>query len=91
MNIIFVVYEWCFAVLSLLLHRKMKNRGSFLLYIGLVLMAILTTVEYAAEKFFLKDILFSKILLALIVVAPVLTLIGFLMIVINLEKYTGKK
>lgn len=91
MNIIFVVYEWCFAMLAAMLNRKMKNTGSLLLCAGLTVMAILTTIEYAAGIFSLESVLFSKIMLALIMITPLLTLMGFFIIVINLEKYTKEK
>lgn len=91
MNIIFVVYEWCFAMLAAMLNRKMNNTGSLLLCAGLTLMAILTTIEYAAGIFSLESVLFSRIMLALIMITPLLTLTGFFVIVINLGRYMEKK
>lgn len=91
--LIFVIYEWCYAVLGAMLHRKIRKTGSLLLAAGLVAMAFLVTLRlilicsnYAPDSVFL-----TKILPILMMVVPLFTLTGLSMVVFRWEEYTRKE
>jgi len=90
MEILYVVYEWLFAILGIVLHYKIRRKESLLISMGLLLTTLSITLRFISEKFSIDSFFFSTIIPCVIFVFPLLTLLGIAMLAINWEKIIKK-
>jgi len=89
--VIFVIFEWCYATMAIMLHRKIKRLGSLLLAGGLTMMAFLVTVRYILNTQAPGSVFLTRGLPVLMMITSPFALVGLGMIVAKWEEYTGKK
>lgn len=86
MEFIFVFYEWCFAILAIRLHFKIREKASLFLAIGLTTMSVLITVVRTAKYLHVENVLVSKVVPFIMIFVPMLTISGFFLLVRNWGK-----
>lgn len=90
MEFIFVFYEWCFAILALILHSKIKDRGTFLISAGLTTMSVLFTIVTTAKYLHIENLLISKVVPTAMLFVPIMTISGFFLLVRNWDQIKRK-
>jgi hypothetical protein len=83
---LFVFYEWCHAVLALILHSKVKDKGTLLLSLGLTTMSVLRTVATMAEHLQVESPVVSRVIPAVALFVPMMTVSGFFLLVRNWDR-----
>jgi hypothetical protein len=90
MEFVFVFYEWCFAVMAIILHSKVKDKGTLLLATGLTTISVLITIATTGKYFHAGNLLVSRIVPGLMLVAPIMTLSGFAILLKDWERIKQK-
>jgi len=90
MEFIFVFYEWCFAFLALLLHSKVKHKGTLFLSAGLTIMSVLITIVTTAKYLHIQNQIVSKAVPMAMLFVPIMTISGFAIIVKNWDEIRRK-
>jgi hypothetical protein len=90
MEFVFVFYEWCFAIMAIILHSKVKEKGTLLLATGLTIMSALITIATTGKFIHAGNLLVSRIVPGLMLVVPIMTLSGFALVLKNWERIKQK-